>query len=667
MIFYAYQRVGAPSHRYQFQEDTVGIFWLREAYLEDEETYSDEDANLEVETCSKCFELFPIFELPEHLEVCDGIGDSDEDLLIPFPSRRNQGQPGQNEVSETQDVDRRSREVTESRSRGDVERQLRGDEDRISNRGAERRSRGDEERRSTRGAERRSRGDEERVSTRGAERRSRGDAERRSRENEDRRNREDEERRSREDEVRSSRENEVRSSREDEERRSREDEERSREDEERMSREDVVQISSDESDSGPYTSDGNQYQSDNSGIILLSVDEQETDECILLQTCSNSVENTGNPDPQNFNNIQSIIQHLQSSLNDELSIDIRRSNLLKDALKEAKKKKFDPMKSLMVTFVGEAGIDYGGPKREFFRLLIKAFKESDIMYGGMKKFLTGNVPAIQAGHFKAMGCYAGMSIAQGGPGFPILADALFRYMTTGQTTGIKVPSEHLPLQLQSVVAEIEAANTDEQLCDIFKEPENEFLLLETGCHMLTTALKIQDKHSIVSLLIDYHCVIKPKAAIDQFIEGLHCSGVMHYVKHYPEIMEPLFCKPKIPLTAVMLKGMFSTSFSEDSNPLRATEEQSYIYFVDFLDRCEAGEGICKLEEVLIFCTGADCVPPLGFNKKIDLVFLGSQQYLPTASTCLLILRIPTCYQDADLFNEKMEMGLKGGQHNFGVV
>ena len=60
----------------------------------------------------------------------------------------------------------------------------------------------------------------------------------------------------------------------------------------------------------------------------------------------------------------------------------------------------------------------------------------------------------KAGHFKAMGCYAGMSIAQGGPGFPILADALFRYMTTGQTTGIKVPSEHLPLQLQSVVAEV---------------------------------------------------------------------------------------------------------------------------------------------------------------------------------------------------------------------
>jgi len=53
-----------------------------------------------------------------------------------------------------------------------------------------------------------------------------------------------------------------------------------------------------------------------------------------------------------------------------------------------------------------------------------------------------------------MGCYAGMSIAQGGPGFPILADALFCYLTTGQTTGIQVPNEHLPIQLKFVVAEV---------------------------------------------------------------------------------------------------------------------------------------------------------------------------------------------------------------------
>ena len=74
----------------------------------------------------------------------------------------------------------------------------------------------------------------------------------------------------------------------------------------------------------------------------------------------------------------------------------------------------------------------------------------------------------------------------------------------------------------------------------------------------------------------------------------------------------------------------------------------------------AGESTCKLEDVLIFCTGSDCIPPLGFHKKIDLVFLGAYEPLPTSSTCSLILRIPTCHGSSVSFNEKMELGLKGG-------
>ena len=47
-----------------------------------------------------------------------------------------------------------------------------------------------------------------------------------------------------------------------------------------------------------------------------------------------------------------------------------------------------------------------------------------------------------------------MSIVQGGPGFPILADAVFEYITTGITTGIKVPNEQLPIQLKCIVTEV---------------------------------------------------------------------------------------------------------------------------------------------------------------------------------------------------------------------
>ena len=47
-----------------------------------------------------------------------------------------------------------------------------------------------------------------------------------------------------------------------------------------------------------------------------------------------------------------------------------------------------------------------------------------------------------------------MSIVQGGPGFPILADAAYRYITTGETTSIKVSNENLPLHLKNVVDQV---------------------------------------------------------------------------------------------------------------------------------------------------------------------------------------------------------------------
>ena len=92
-----------------------------------------------------------------------------------------------------------------------------------------------------------------------------------------------------------------------------------------------------------------------------------------------------------------------------------------------------------------------------------------------------------------------------------------------------------------------------------------------------------------------------------------------------------------------------------------------LFYALILVMITAGEGVCCLEDILIFCTGADCIPPLGFNKKIDIIFLGPQEYLPTSSTCFLNLRIPTCFDDADVFNDKMETGLKGGQTSFAFV
>ena len=37
-----------------------------------------------------------------------------------------------------------------------------------------------------------------------------------------------------------------------------------------------------------------------------------------------------------------------------------------------------------------------------------------------------------------------MSITKGGPGFPVLADAVYKYFVTGKTTNLHIPSDSIP-------------------------------------------------------------------------------------------------------------------------------------------------------------------------------------------------------------------------------
>ena len=61
---------------------------------------------------------------------------------------------------------------------------------------------------------------------------------------------------------------------------------------------------------------------------------------------------------------------------------------------------------------------------------------------------------------------------------------------------------------------------------------------------------------------------------------------------------------------------------------------------------QSGDGTTiSLSTVLTFFTGAESVPLLGFKEPFKLRFLfGDEQKFATASTCDLVLRIPTCHK-----------------------
>jgi hypothetical protein len=68
---------------------------------------------------------------------------------------------------------------------------------------------------------------------------------------------------------------------------------------------------------------------------------------------------------------------------------------------------------------------------------------------------------------------------------------------------------------------------------------------------------------------------------------------------------------------------------------------------------------CTLKELLAFFTGSETIPPQGFGKRCRVSSIDDPvQRLPTASTCGLEIRLPTCHDDYGTFREAMILAIK---------
>ena len=91
----------------------------------------------------------------------------------------------------------------------------------------------------------------------------------------------------------------------------------------------------------------------------------------------------------------------------------------------------------------------------------------------------------------------------------------------------------------SCLVQLSAGKKDHEICSIFAIEENASLLLETGYEKPLHTLTLQDIGDIRAAMTDYHCMIKVKAAMDQFLEGLEMGGVAGYLKTNPDLFRPL--------------------------------------------------------------------------------------------------------------------------------
>lgn len=97
-------------------------------------------------------------------------------------------------------------------------------------------------------------------------------------------------------------------------------------------------------------------------------------------------------------------------------IHVRRSNLFHDAFRAFSRSTFDISKMLKVCFIGDASIDDGGPRREFFSLLLREiFDKSGLFYGWPDHVVPlHHIDAIMTNQFYMIGKMMVACMVQGG-------------------------------------------------------------------------------------------------------------------------------------------------------------------------------------------------------------------------------------------------------------
>ncbi|XP_064387954.1 uncharacterized protein LOC135336110 isoform X1 [Halichondria panicea] len=106
---------------------------------------------------------------------------------------------------------------------------------------------------------------------------------------------------------------------------------------------------------------------------------------------------------------------------EEVTVTVRRENVLDDALRTVRRGSFPIDHTIIVEFLGEAGEDGGGLKREFWCLLFKQVKSSLFEGVGDRLVPRHDVVALQNKKFEHVGNLIAMGLLQGSSGVPFIA------------------------------------------------------------------------------------------------------------------------------------------------------------------------------------------------------------------------------------------------------
>uniref|UniRef100_UPI003AAF0910 G2/M phase-specific E3 ubiquitin-protein ligase-like n=1 Tax=Centroberyx gerrardi TaxID=166262 RepID=UPI003AAF0910 len=333
------------------------------------------------------------------------------------------------------------------------------------------------------------------------------------------------------------------------------------------------------SDGNPGTSS---HDEDYSSYLTLvatlpdnSSDDEELNQAIIASMESQIAEKVP---------VQEILLELPSKIStkQQCKFNINRSAVWEGAMWGFQRVSYDPNLMICVKFSddmgrNEEGVDLGGPRREFLRLLMETIARSPMFEGKENsKNLALDSTALREDRYYTAGRAIAVSLVHGGPPPNFLSPTVFSLLVDGSAN--PVLEDIANTELLEKVKKVSESTTLEDL-EKSKAPLLDYLA-NAGC--LRPMRSIRDRDLLVHDIVMFQVIHRVQGPFQRFCEGLKTLGVLEKIRRHPDSFRPLFCYEPSTLTADRVDDLFSIRLSPEGSNKRAAEEMVVTFWRDYL-------------------------------------------------------------------------------------
>ncbi|CAK90182.1 unnamed protein product (macronuclear) [Paramecium tetraurelia] len=347
-----------------------------------------------------------------------------------------------------------------------------------------------------------------------------------------------------------------------------------------------------------------------------------------------------------------------------VSLTIERDNIIESAIKQLQQTQVSLKNPLKVQFVNEQGVDEGGPKREFFRLIMEKLVTPD--YG---MFIPKNNDTVfwfnpqsfeMPIYYSLIGKLLGLSLYNS-----VLLDVRFPTVLFKKLQREKLKEEDLKeLDMETYTGfQFLREQTDPKVVESLGLTfngtykvwgENYFEDLKPNGFQINVT--IENREEYIQLYIDWYLNKLVQKQFDLLKDGFKTVVDGDGIKLFSgeELQQLIIGLPTFDMKDLEASTKYD-GYESDSEYIR--------YFWNCIHKLN----VEMQKRFLFFCTGSDRIP-VGGLKSIKFVIQKHGQdteQLPSAHTCFNVLLLPF-YKNKETLKEKLKISLDNAE-GFGLM